>query len=622
MSLEKIIDLDRLSRFKNGIANLLSTKQDKPIKIIIQQTSSSSDQYTVIGDTKTLRSDLLSMVFNKENAELEVRYYSDDPIVVEAKERLSNYTAINAGNTIVILFWQSIVTPNSSMEIDTVFEDVYAIWGDGTAYYAAHKNVQFATSSDIPTRISALQNDVGYISSTDSVVFETLIPSGTALATTKNFGSIYGTFGSQQKVFFIAPVTSQYDVRVFEVSHVDMANSTIDLCASEGSTIYTVHLVSSGNTMSGELVSTTIPTKVSDLTNDSGYLTSYTETDPTVPTWAKASTKPTYTATEVGALPSTTTYAASPQVGGSATYANGLHFAQVDSTSTETAFTVTIPGITEYYDGLTIILKNGVVTSASGFTINVNGLGAKHSYTNLAAATADTTLFNINYTMMFVYDSTRVSGGGWICYRGYDANTNTIGYQLRTNSTTMPMSEITYRYRLFFTSADGKKFVPANTSSSTNATATRTVNQTPIDPHGRIVYYGATASVAAGSRPAATALWSRYVVTLGYSFNRTGAALTLTSYAPVYIKAAPQANGSAIIDATTPYVQALPTTADGMIYIFLGTAASATTVELVDEHPIYCYRNGSIQHWTGVQSEIDALTARLDALDVLDEEAF
>ena len=328
------------------------------------------------------------------------------------------------------------------------------------------------------------------------------------------------------------------------------------------------------------------------------------------------------TASDVGALPSTTTYAASPQVGGSATYANGLHFAQVDSTSTETAFTVTIPGITEYYDGLTIILKNGVVTSASGFTINVNGLGAKHSYNNLAAATADTTIFNINYTMMFVYDSTRVSGGGWICYRGYDANTNTIGYQLRTNSTTMPMSEITYRYRLLFTSADGKKFVPANTSSSTSATATKTVNQTPIDPHGSIVYYGTTASVAAGSRPSTAYLWTRYVVTLGYSFNRTNAALTLTSHAPVYIKAAPQANGSAIIDATTPYVQSLPATADGMIYIFLGTAASATTVELVDEHPIYCYRNGSIQHWTGVQSEIDALTARLDALDVLDEEEF
>ena len=50
----------------------------------------------------------------------------------------------------------------------------------------------------------------------------------------------------------------------------------------------------------------TVPSKTSQLTNDSGFITGYTETDPTVPSWAKASKKPTYTASEVGALPSTT----------------------------------------------------------------------------------------------------------------------------------------------------------------------------------------------------------------------------------------------------------------------------------------------------------------------------
>lgn len=35
-------------------------------------------------------------------------------------------------------------------------------------------------------------------------------------------------------------------------------------------------------------------------------LQSYTETDPTVPAWAKTENKPTYTASEVGALPNTT----------------------------------------------------------------------------------------------------------------------------------------------------------------------------------------------------------------------------------------------------------------------------------------------------------------------------
>ena len=50
--------------------------------------------------------------------------------------------------------------------------------------------------------------------------------------------------------------------------------------------------------------STQIPSKVSDLQNDSGFLTA--ETDPTVPSWAKQPNKPSYTAQEVGALPDST----------------------------------------------------------------------------------------------------------------------------------------------------------------------------------------------------------------------------------------------------------------------------------------------------------------------------
>jgi hypothetical protein len=49
---------------------------------------------------------------------------------------------------------------------------------------------------------------------------------------------------------------------------------------------------------------TKIPSKTSDLTNDSGYITGFTEKDPTVPAWAKQTKKPAYTASEVGADPS------------------------------------------------------------------------------------------------------------------------------------------------------------------------------------------------------------------------------------------------------------------------------------------------------------------------------
>lgn len=53
-----------------------------------------------------------------------------------------------------------------------------------------------------------------------------------------------------------------------------------------------------------------IPTKVSELENDKNYLTSFTESDPTVPAWAKESSKPKYTADEVGADKSGTASAA------------------------------------------------------------------------------------------------------------------------------------------------------------------------------------------------------------------------------------------------------------------------------------------------------------------------
>lgn len=285
---------------------------------------------------------------------------------------------------------------------------------------------------------------------------------------------------------------------------------------------------------------------------------------------------------------------------GAAEKAASIPWAKVDSTSTSTAYTATAAGITELQDGVCVMLMNGVVTSESGFTVNINGLGAKPVYSTLSAASRATTLFNVNYTLLLVYNSQRVSGGCWDAYYGYDSNTNTVGYQLRTNALSLPMSSVTYRYRLLFTSADNSYFVPANNSTSTNATATRAVCQEPINPFGRIVYYGTTASVAAGSRPSASYLWSQYTVTLGYSFNNTGAALSLMLWSPVYIKCAPQADGSAIIDSTTPFIQALPNYADGKIYIFLGIATSATVVEIVPEHPVYYHNGSEIRLWTGV----------------------
>ena len=65
-----------------------------------------------------------------------------------------------------------------------------------------------------------------------------------------------------------------------------------------------------------------------------------TESDPTVPAWAKASTKPTYTAAEVGALPSDTTYVSS--VNGNSGAVTGLEpvTTVVNKTASDTSQTL------------------------------------------------------------------------------------------------------------------------------------------------------------------------------------------------------------------------------------------------------------------------------------------
>lgn len=47
------------------------------------------------------------------------------------------------------------------------------------------------------------------------------------------------------------------------------------------------------------------PTKISDLENDVGFITEYTEIDPTVPEWAKSASKPSYNFSEINNKPTT-----------------------------------------------------------------------------------------------------------------------------------------------------------------------------------------------------------------------------------------------------------------------------------------------------------------------------
>ena len=289
--------------------------------------------------------------------------------------------------------------------------------------------------------------------------------------------------------------------------------------------------------------------------------------------------------------------------------AGAIPYGEVDSTSTSTAYTATVPGINELKNGTIMLLRNGAVTSASGFKININGLGAKPVYNNLATGnthtptnpTRDTTIFNINYTMLFIYDEDLVSGGAWICYRGYDANTNTIGYQLRGNNGTRPASDKGYRYRIWLSSLDNQSWVPINTSTATDASTSRSLNSRVIDPFGEIVYYAYNGTTNAAANLTATNIWQQYTLTIGYSYVKS-----LTAWDPVYLKCEPKTTGGAVMK---DIVQVLPSTADGFIYIYLGIAYSATAIELRFYHPVYYHDGTGIRAWTGYTETDPIFTA-------------
>lgn len=105
-----------------------------------------------------------------------------------------------------------------------------------------------------------------------------------------------------------------------------------------------------------------LPTKTSQLENDSGFLTA--ETDPTVPAWAKAETKPTYTASEVGAATVADISAAinAVEIGGRNYLLNTKTFSSASSTALSGALLSGAADLSaETYYGLSV--RGGTLTT-------------------------------------------------------------------------------------------------------------------------------------------------------------------------------------------------------------------------------------------------------------------
>ena len=283
---------------------------------------------------------------------------------------------------------------------------------------------------------------------------------------------------------------------------------------------------------------------------------------------------------------------------GAAVKTAAIPFGKVDSTSTSTAYTATVNGITTLADGVCMFLMNGVVTSASGFTININNLGAKPVYNTMAAATAITTTFNVNYTMLFVYNSQRVTGGCWDMYYGYNSDTTTargqVQYYFRPYA-----GQTIYRYKFVMQGADNRVYPIVTTNQQDSTQVTKTPTTVGLRPW-KIWYYSGTDTINAGSATKAQSLHSSiYATTAVYNFNASTG-----TYKMIYLQGSYDKDTDLFtLDTGSNYYKFVPTNTanitlstyltSGKYYILLGGTYSSTNYFSLFEYNPFYYFDGT-----------------------------
>ncbi len=171
-----------------------------------------------------------------------------------------------------------------------------------------------------------------------------------------------------------------------------------------------------------------------------------TETDPTVPSWAKQSTKPTYTASEVGALPSSTVI---PSKTSDLTNDSGFVTGSKIYVGECTTAAATMPKVctVEQFPtdnqgkpllGTTIAVKfTNTNTGTTNRGLDVNGTGSAPVWYNTGVTTTNNYYGYASRYIQYFWDGTNWVFLSW----GYDANTTYTnvalgqGYAVQSNAT-------------------------------------------------------------------------------------------------------------------------------------------------------------------------------------------
>ena len=252
-----------------------------------------------------------------------------------------------------------------------------------------------------------------------------------------------------------------------------------------------------GDNIATERQVNSVSSRVTTLEN-AGYLTS--ESDPTVPAWAKAENKPTYTASEVGALPDTTTIPSKVSdltndlgfVTGSKIYVGTCETAAATMPKVCTVETFPTDTNGKPLLGTVISVKfTATNTGTSNRGLNVNGTGSASVWYNTGVTTSNNYYGYAGRYITYMWDGTNWVFLTW----GYDTNTTYTnvalgqGYAVQSNASAS--ATITATLSSYTLTANGIVSVKFNYDVPANATLN-------INAKGAKAIYNKNAAITAG----------------------------------------------------------------------------------------------------------------------------
>ena len=288
---------------------------------------------------------------------------------------------------------------------------------------------------------------------------------------------------------------------------------------------------------------------------------------------------------------------------------------------TQTATTNVWTGVSKQKalrEGMIISYYLPYAGNSTGATLNLTladgtTTGAKNCYFNstsrLTTHFGQYSQFSLVYHENFNINGTNYTGW-WVLDKGYDT-TNT--YNLRKYRGYATYTAL-YRYQICL-EKDPTHILPVNAVSNSVAT-TKTLTTENFNPFGSIFFYNTTTTYGAGSNVANDNLHMQMLCDIRYAFNIGGntVASTLDPYKPLYLVCDPLPGCRAQIHTSSPLSQTLPTSMDGLIYIYLGQMYPDTNpyrLNLEVNHPIYYYDGNAIALWHGKYEWITFWTGSL-----------